>query len=163
MRSSATSPLAVWVTVDSRRSYRDCTSDRAQDNPEHGGSTTLLDGSAASHLSPAHNGKLIQISINQVGSHSVGRPTLGTQDLLHQDVQEKFDLAKEQQKTNQPQFFLYFFFFLKTLSLILPSSQRTDRQKQLVYCSHSLTTNMRPKGKNTVILSSINDLTTTGL
>lgn len=128
MRSSATSPLAVWVTVDSRRSYRDCTSDRAQDNPEHGGPTTLLDGSAASHLSPAHNGKLIQISINQVGSHSVGRPTLGTQDLLHQDVQEKFDLAKEQQKNKPTTVFPLLFFFkdIITNTSLLSKNRQTE-------------------------------------
>lgn len=51
--------------------------------------------SAAAYLLPPDFGEFIQVNINEVESHSIRRLTLRTQDLLHQDIQENLDSAKE--------------------------------------------------------------------
>lgn len=51
--------------------------------------------SAAAYLLPPNFGEFIQVNINEVESHSIRRLTLRTQDLLHQDIQENLDSAKE--------------------------------------------------------------------
>lgn len=65
-----------------------------------------------------------------MGSHSVGGLTLGTQDLLHQDVQKKCDLAEEQQE-NKP---ITQLLFLRHYRQYLPLFK--EQTKIRIYCSY---------------------------
>lgn len=54
----------------------------------------LWQGACPSYLLPAHFGQLVQVNVDEEKLHSIWRPTLRMQDLLHQDVEEKLDAAK---------------------------------------------------------------------